>query len=182
MKTTYLLCTILSVVTCAGLVSAQATGTKTPVKFASVYSNLNKGCRTIHGTNGTDDADICRAPGGYQVRMYSAAAAFYINAEVKGKREFFNLATTNFDFDTRKTRIEWRLADGKPFAAIIRVPKYADPTGDEQYFGKIIGQQLSVVGLEGHEDIGFSIDAKEADANAKSRELADKAYSVRAKD
>ena len=107
--------------------------------------------------------------------MYSAAAAFYISAEIKGKDGAFNLATTDNDFDTRKTRIEWRMANGKPFAAIIRVPKYGDPTPDNPYFGKVMGEQLVIAGLKGY-DIELFVDARDPNANAKARELADKAY------
>jgi len=163
-------------------ISAQAAVAKARTEFTSVYSNLNKDCKTMHGTNGTDDGDLCRGPSGYQVRVYSAAVALYINAEIRGKEGSFNLATTNFDFDTRKTQIEWRMANGKPFAAIIRVPKYDKATDNDPYFGKLIGQQLAVVGLKGNESISFAVDAKDADANAKARELADKAYSSPTKD
>jgi len=159
----------------AAAISGQTPDAKVAPKFTSVYSNLNKDCRTIHGRNGTDDASVCRGVGGYQIRMYSAAAAFYISAEIKGKDGSFNLATTDNDFDTRKTRIEWRIANGKPFAAIIRVPKYADATSENPYFGKVIGEELVVAGLDGY-DIDLSVDAKEPNANIKARELADKAY------
>ncbi|HUR97279.1 MAG TPA: hypothetical protein VMZ26_04345 [Pyrinomonadaceae bacterium] len=176
MKIRKVLYAAISLGVIAASVSAQTKSTKAPRRFTSVYSNLDKDCKTLHGTNGTDDAELCRGPGGYQVRIYFAAAAMFINAEIKGREESFTLATTDLGFDTRKMRIEWRLADGKPFAAIVRVPKYADPT-DGAYFGKVIGQELAVVGLKGSESISFSVDARDADANAKSRELADKAYS-----
>jgi hypothetical protein len=74
---------------------------------------------------------------------------------------------------TQKT-VEWRLANGKPFALIMRKYAYA---GSEQCAtgGKITGESLIVVGLKGYE-IDETVDAKTPNANAKARDLADKAY------
>jgi hypothetical protein len=144
-------------------------------RFTSVYTDLGRGCRVIRGQGGTDDASVCRGVGGYQVRVFGAAAAMYISAELKGSDERFTLATLDTSFNETKTRLEWRLANGKPFAVILRVPKYGDSTPENPYFGKVIGQHLVIAGLKGF-DIDLSIDANEANANAKARELADKAY------
>jgi hypothetical protein len=144
-------------------------------EFTSAYTDLNKSCKTIAGTGGTDDASVCRGVGGYQIRVYSSAAALHINAEIKATSESFNLATVSIDFDESKTTVEWRMANGKPFAVILRVPKYGDPTDDNPYFGKVIGQELRIRGLKGY-DIDLTMDARQPGANAKARSLADKAY------
>lgn len=152
---------------------------QTPTRFASVYTSLGKGCKTLRGENGTDDASICRGVGGYQVRVYGSAAATHINAEKKGSDESINLATLSIEFNESKTNLEWRLANGKPFAVIIRVPKYGDATDENPYFGRVIGQELIIRGLKGY-DIELSVDAKTTNANLKARELADKAYATAA--
>jgi len=157
-----------------GAVFAQK-NTPAKTRFTSIYTSLDKGCKTIHGSNGTDDAFICKGAPGYQVNEFSAAAASYIGAELKGTDERFLIATINFDFDYSKTKLEWRLANGKPFAVILRVPKYGNPASSDQYFGKVIGYKLAIIGLKGV-TIDNSVDAKTADANAKAREIADKAY------
>lgn len=149
----------------------------TATKFTSVYTNLTKDCKVLKGGDGQDDAALCRGAGKYQVRLYYSAASSHINAELKGTDDYVNLAMLSIDFDERKTVLEWRLANGKPFAVILRVPVYADPVGDEQYFGKVTGQKLTVNGLVGFGDtITGEIDAKTPNANVKARELADKAY------
>jgi hypothetical protein len=144
--------------------------------FTSLYTSLGRGCQEFDGENGSDGFSICRGPGRYQVRVYYSAAATHINAEIRGKDDNFPLAMLSLDFDQRKARVEWRLANGKPFAAILRVPTYGEPTGDDQYFGKVIGEALTVRGLKGFSNIDASINAKRPRANAEARAVADNAY------
>ena len=151
-------------------------------KFTSVYTSLSKGCKVLKGGDGQDDAALCKGAGNYQVRVYYSAASSHFNAEVKGTDDSVMLATLSVGFDESKTTLEWRLANGKPFAVIMRVPVYADPVGDEQYYGKVIGQELVVVGLVGFEQtVSGEVDAKTPNANVKAREIADKAYAAAAK-
>jgi hypothetical protein len=145
-------------------------------RFTSVYTNLGKSCKALRGSAGTDDASLCKGVSGYQIRVYSSAASLHMNAEMSGKPESISLTTLSVDFDESKTRVEWRLADGKPFAVIIRVPKYGEPTTDNPYFGKVTGQELIIRGLKGYEGIDLSVDGKTPQANLKAREAADKAY------
>jgi hypothetical protein len=146
-----------------------------PVRFTSLYSRLDgNGCKTLRGGQGTDDALLCKGVAGYSVEVYYSAAAMHIAASRKQDPQSSGIATLNLDFDYSKSRLEWRLADGKPFAVIMRVPRYGDPK-EFEYFGKVIGQQLFVAGLGGY-DIFEQIDAKLPDANAKAREAADKAF------
>ena len=67
------------------------------------------------------------------------------------------------------------MANGKPFAVIMRVYEYGGndlcATG-----GKIIGESLIVKGLKGYEQIDGTVDVKTPNANAKARDLADKGY------
>ena len=146
---------------------------QTATRFTSVYTSLDVGCKTLGGKDATDFASLCRGVGGYQIRVYSSAAAVHINADMKGGSQ--SLATLSIDFDQSKIQVEWRLANRKPFAVILRVPKYGDPTDDNPYFGKVIGEELIIRGLNGNE-IALTVDAKTANANLKARELADKAY------
>lgn len=146
-----------------------------PVKFTSVYTRLDgKGCRTLHGGQGTDDAQQCRGVGGYNVEIYYSAATMQISAIRNRDEQGAGIATLNLDFDYTKVRLEWRLANGKPFAVIMRVPIYDRPKEGE-YFGKVVGQQLIVAGLIGY-DIDEKIDAKLPDPNVKARQVADKAF------
>lgn len=145
------------------------------VKFTSVYTRLDgKGCRTLHGGQGTDDAQQCKGVGGYDVEVYYSAATMQIAAIRNRDEQGAGIATLNLDFDYTKTRLEWRLANGRPFAVIMRVPIYDKPKEGE-YFGKVIGQQLIVSGLVGY-DIDENVDAKLPDANVKARQVADKKF------
>lgn len=155
---------------------------KPAVKFTSVYTNLTRNCKTLRASQGSDEGSLCRGAGNYQVRVYYSAAAAHVNAEVKGKDDYVNLAMLGMDFDERKVTLEWRLANGKPFAVIMRVPIYSGPTTDDPYFGKVIGQKLAVNGLVGFEEtVTGEVDVKTPNANAKAREIADKAYAAAAK-
>ncbi len=154
---------------------AQKTQSST-VKFSSAYSNLDKDCKTIKGGEGTDEASDCRGAGGYRIHVGAAAAALFITAQTPDKKDYIPLATQNFDFDEKNTKIEWRIANGKPFAVILRVGVYAEPTGVGEYFGKKTGEKLIVKGLKGFENIDFEVDAKTPNANVKARELADNGY------
>ena len=145
-------------------------------RFTSVYTSLDQGCKTIKGENGSDNAFICRGATGYEINIFYSAAAMFINADLKGTNETFNLATLDFGVDTERRRVEWRLADGKPFAAIIRVPKYGPRKTSDLYFGEVVGEELLVRGLKGHETISGQVDAKTPNANEKARKLADEAY------
>lgn len=144
-------------------------------KFTSVYTNLKTTCRSFDGSNGSDGYSVCKGPGGYQVRIYYSAAATHINTEIKGKDENFPMATASIGFNWDRTRLEWRLANGKPFAVIMRIPKYAE-AADGEYFGKVIGQELVVTGLKGFDGLKTTIDAKTAGANSLAREAADSEY------
>ncbi len=156
----------------AASISAQD---KKEPKFTSAYTSLAATCKSYDGSNGSDGYSICRGPGGYQVRVYYSAASTHFNAERKGKDDNYPIATASIGFTWDKTKLEWRLANGKPFAVIMRIPKYAEPK-DGEYYGKVTGQELVVAGLLGFESLSTSIDAKTTGANALAREAADSAY------
>ena len=144
-------------------------------KFTSVYTSLKTTCKSFDGSNGSDGYSVCKGPAGYQVRIYYSASTTQIGAELKGKDDTFPVSSAALDFKWESSKIEWRLANGKPFALIMRIPKYADPA-DGQYFGKVTGQELVVTGLLGFESLKTSIDAKTTGANALAREAADAEY------
>ncbi len=171
MKLRIFLFASLAIAIFAVSISAQV---KTP-KFTSVYTSLKTSCKSYDGSNGSDGYSICKGPGGYQVRIYYSAAATQIVAEQKGKDGNFPISMANLDFKWEKSKLEWRLANGKPFALIMRIPKYADPA-DGEYFGKVTGQELVVTGLLGFESLKTSINAKTTGANALAREAADAEY------
>ncbi|MCD9188760.1 MAG: hypothetical protein LUM44_20240 [Pyrinomonadaceae bacterium] len=147
-------------------------------RFSSVYTDLKKNCKTVRGGEGQDDAFDCRGVGGYRVAVWYSAAAEIVAVNPPDKSESISLDTHDIAADYSKRKIEWRLANGKPFAVIFRVDKYGDEKkNDYDIFGKKIGEELKVIGLKGFENISFTVDAKTPDANAKAREAADNAFS-----
>jgi hypothetical protein len=144
-------------------------------RFTSVYTNFTSNCKTIEGENGSDGASFCRGPGGYEIENYFAAAAALYVATYKGENTPYGFPMLALDFDDRKTKVEWRLANGKPFAMIMRIPTYAKPRNDNEYFGPVIGEQLFIKGLKGF-DFEMQVDTKSPSPNAKARELADAEY------
>lgn len=147
-------------------------------KFSSVYTDLKRNCETVRGGEGQDDAYDCRGFGGYRVAVWYSAAAEIMAINLPDKSDLISLDTHDIAADYSKRKIEWRLANKKPFAVIFRVDKYGGEKKDDyNIFGKKIGEELKIVGLKGFENISFTVDAKTPDANAKARELADKAFS-----
>ncbi len=148
--------------------------TKT-TRFTSVYTDLNKDCRTDEGGDGQDSTYDCRGVGGYRITSDSAAsAAFYYLKTPDG--ESIRFATQNFDYDHSKYKAEWRHANGKPFALIMRFFNYSESKDESAFFGKKTGEYLKVLGLKGFDNIDFEVDAKTPNANQKARDLADNGY------
>lgn len=168
---------ILASAALLALCAAAAFSQKKTTVFSSSYSSLNyKSCKVLRGGDGQDDAKLCPGPGGYQVRVYSSATTSHVNAELKGTDESFPIATLDLAFNDNNSKLEWRLANGKPFAVIMRVPTYAERTDGEAGLGKVTGQELVVIGLRSQESLSTSIDAKTPNANVKARALADAGY------
>ncbi|HQZ95013.1 MAG TPA: hypothetical protein PLP21_01780 [Pyrinomonadaceae bacterium] len=154
-------------------ISAVCVTAQKTTKFTSSYTNLSgKACKFYPGGEGQDGMSLCKGPGKYQVRIYSSATMTHIVAELKGTDNSYSLASVSLDFNQARSNVEWRLANGVPFAAIFRAPTYGEPN-EFGGPGKKTGEQLVVVGLKGHDDIEATIDAKTPNANAKAREAAD---------
>ena len=146
-------------------------------RFSSVYSALTK-CGSgmtkreerEAEKNGSDIPSRCKGFGGYSVDIsYSACASNF--GLVKGDESIpLGMQAVNW----KQKTIEWRLANGKPFAVIMRVYEYA---GNDlcASAGKVTKESLVVTGLKGFE-INETVDARTPNANLKARELADKAY------
>ncbi|HEY8560287.1 MAG TPA: hypothetical protein VIL74_07910 [Pyrinomonadaceae bacterium] len=147
------------------------------IAFTSRYTNLDTDCRTLAGRGGTDDAYQCRGVGGYRMYVGYSALSTIIKIYARNDESVGDIPMQSLDFDQTKIKVEWRLANGKPFAVIIRLYKYGEDSVDEfNRFGKKVGEELKIVGLKGFEDIDFTVDANAPDANAKARELADDAF------
>lgn len=136
----------------------------------SVYTDLKKDCRNKFKSvgEGQDMPLVCKGFGGYKIHIdYSASSEMY-RAE-KGDDAVGLFSHLIGRVPAKK--IEWRMANGKPFAIIVRVNKY-DEEGDP-YTPKRIAQLLLIKGLSGYEHIDFEVDATLPNANAKAQQMAD---------
>jgi hypothetical protein len=146
-------------------------------RFSSVYSSLTncgsgmtKKEEREAEKHGSDIPSRCKGFGGYVVDIsYSACSS---NFSLSKGDENIPLGMQAIDY--KQKTIEWRLANGKPFAIIMRSYEYA---GNDQCAtgGKVTKETLVVTGLKGLE-IAETVDAKTPNANLKARELADKVY------
>ena len=149
-----------------------------PTRFSSVYSTLTncgsgmtKKEEREAERHGSDIPTRCKGFGGYSVDIsYSACSSSF--GLVKGEDSIsLGMQATNW----KQKTVEWRLADGKPFAVIMRVYDYA---GNDECAtgGKITGESLIIKGLKGFE-IDETVDVKSTpNPNLKARELADKGF------
>lgn len=171
---------------CAALVCAAMFARPThtaagATKFSSAYTDLKSQCAEVAGgePQGDDTPLRCRGFGGYEIWIGFSAASSHLNVQRKGDRDEDSivLATQSLHYDSKR-KIEWRLADGRPFAVIFRVDKPKDGLDPSEMWRpeNKAGESLLVKGLKGHERIDFEVDAKTPSANERARELADAAY------
>ncbi|MEK6337253.1 MAG: hypothetical protein AABM67_20215 [Acidobacteriota bacterium] len=148
-------------------------------RFTSAYTTLTK-CGSgmtrkeekAAEENGSDIPTRCKGYGGYDVYIYYSACSSNFMLD-KGDED---IPLGMQAVDWKQKTVEWRMANGKPFAIIMRVFHYA---GDNECGtgGKITGESLRVRGLKGYEHIDESVAVKgDPNANVKARELADKGF------
>lgn len=165
---------------CVAISSGAASGGAGEPKFSSAYTDLKTQCKPVaEGDARGDDTPLrCAGYGGYEIRIdFSAVSSHLLVQPAAANADAIDLAVQPFDYDAKR-KIEWRLADGEPFAVIFRVGKPrgdVDPSETWRPENKA-GESLRVKGLKGYGRIDFEVDARTPDANAKARELADEAY------
>lgn len=164
---------------------AQSAAKPAGPNFSSVYTDLDKECKNAFKDvgEGQDMPLRCKGYGGYQVHISYSAWATQVTLETRNENDSIPLVTEMLIYPKGK-KIEWRMADGKPYAVIMRISKYREnDSGDNPYQEKYkTGDALVVKGLKGYERISFEVDAKLPNANARARELADQAYLERRAD
>lgn len=148
-------------------------------RFSSAYSSLTK-CGSgmtkkeekEAEARGSDIPTRCKGYDGYYIdASYSACASSF--EVVKGET---NIPLGMQAVDWPQKTVEWRLANGKPFAVIIRFYEYSGGT-ECALAGKVTGSSLIVKGLKGYEHIDETVEVKGTpNANVKARDLADKGY------
>ena len=172
-------------VLCGGLVFSQSVSSHgQAAKFSSLYSNLKTDCKAAVRLKKGEDMDgqdmplKCKGYGGYEIRIDYSAAASNLRVQPVGDKndQAIMMGMQPIDYDqTRK--VEWRLANGKPFAVIYRMVKSKTEQPEEMWWPKnLAGEFLVIKGLKGFEQIDLELDARTPNANIQAREMADSAY------
>ncbi|HEY0078337.1 MAG TPA: hypothetical protein VGB73_06795 [Pyrinomonadaceae bacterium] len=163
-----------------GLFSPAASSAQSAPKFSSAYTDLKTQCKAVAEgeAEGNDTPLRCEGYGGYEIRIDFSAASSHLRVQPRNgeTEDSIHLAAQPLDYDAKR-KIEWRLADGKPFALIFRVDKVKEGLDAAEMWRpeNKTGESLLVKGLRGYGHIDFEIDAHAPDANAKAREMADRA-------
>lgn len=150
------------------------------IKFSSVYTKLNsKTCKPIRKAENEQEEVplICKGYKGYKMFLgeHGLNPPMYIGREISTDLSAWNpLDFPSYNGAEMGQIIEWRLADGEPFAFIIRA-EYDKQNYDTDEKGKV--NSLIVQNLRGFAPINVSIDAqKNKNANKDARAAADAGY------
>jgi hypothetical protein len=152
-------------------------------QFSSTYTTTATDCKDdgTKNDNGSDTPLICKGPGVYRLAIGYSAFGALLSAKVG--ENYMPLGSVDGGWDQAPGRkLEWRLANGKPFAVIYRVNVYRNVAENiengKSPFTKAdrTGSRIVIVGLRGFENLKGEFDGKDAKANAKARALADAAY------
>jgi hypothetical protein len=136
-------------------------------RFESAYTDLAKDCRAAFAEEDIQDGQDmplrCRGPAGLSILISFAAIGAYI--EVMGADEKYMMEGTLELADYARGKVEWRMADGQPFAVIVRTPK-----------GEDYPETLAVQGIGAYRTLSERVPvAGNRRANAQARALADRA-------
>lgn len=135
---------------------------------------MKRGCRTLPepagAAEGGDPAGACRGFGGYRIFIsHSARAAGFSVENLKNPDDRVDLGTDYGGYGAKGERVEWRTANGKPFAVIMRLGKYRERDDENPYADdNRTGSTLVVKGLKGFEQIDFAVDGALPNANEKA--------------
>ncbi len=153
------------------------------IKFSSVYTKLNfKSCKPISKPESEEDEIplICKGYKNYKIFVseHGVMPPIYIGREISTNMEAWDASTLPWfipDQTTGGTQIiEWRLADGEPFACIVRTRFNKQIINPDE---KGEANELVVKNLKGFAPISVSIDTqKNKRANQEARRAADKGY------
>lgn len=170
---------LFTIVAVFGAISANAQ----VAKMTSVYTNTQTDCKAEEKSEGDEVPFICKEVGGFRLRIIPAGAQAETLEIVDAKGEtVVSLGNVGYGYTTTNNRkVEWRMANGKPFAVILRVNTYnetkAAEDGDSPFLAKYkTGEKLLIRGLTGYSQIDFEVDGKTQNANAKAQQKADENF------
>lgn len=142
-------------------------------RFSSDYSDIVNDCSCMENNlaEGQDCGHFnCKDIFGYQVqKLYDGSACD------RGQVHIIKGATLVVSLNGVPNKVEWRIANGHPFAIIYRV-KAPMELCSEETGPPMQGEKLVVIGLGEYSSISAQIDATTAQANKDIRSIADHAY------
>jgi hypothetical protein len=149
-------------------------------EFSSVYTDLQKDCRAEgDDSDGGDVPEDCQGFDGYAVRIsYSACTADLSISKGRFRLTFPSQYPDVENSLFRMRKLEWRLADGKPFAVIFRLDEYGFDNDRLVCDGrKKTGQVLVIKGLQGFTRIDHSLRVgKTPSINVEAQQFADHGF------
>jgi hypothetical protein len=149
--------------------------------FSSLYTDFSdKYCETFDSEeSGSDGTMECKGIGGYKVSVWYNTYGHEI-ASVKSPDGDFSTTLTKDGCGVTHNyggRLEWRLANGNPFACIVRITCLEEGEGGGLSSWRKVGEYLLVKGLKGYGGIDFEVDVgRTKNPNERARELADENY------
>lgn len=152
-----------------------------PISFSSQYTNQEDSCLWGEQITGIeprgDDYRVCRGLNGYEVYEYYTAYGSPIkilqNDSIGYKLHLLPLKECVMCVYGKM--LEWRFADGEPFAVICRIKCYSHPDSGEDESEH--AEYLIVRGLQGYDIEEEDIDVRKTPrANEAARKYADGAY------
>lgn len=151
---------------------------ETPV-FSSTYTFLATDCRWAFNEadlqEGQDNARICRGPAPYEIFIDFSAEAAFLSARRTDRPNESVFGDPVGGIDDEKGAVEWRLAEGRPFALIVRT-KRRIPLDDGR---ELKSERLAVRGLGDYSEITGAVDVRKTpNANAAARTLAEQQWRV----
>lgn len=143
-------------------------------KFSSAFTDFKKNCNNKFSDleEGQDMPIICNGPDKYKIEVNYSACCEYI--QISGHKNFFLDLPVQIISTIDNRVLEWRLANGKPFAIISRVDVY---NGDLALDAKKVREVLLIRGLDGFDEINHEVNIKgNTNYNQEARSLADRSY------
>ena len=148
-----------------------------PVSFSSAYTHLSKECKWAYAefelSEGQDNALLCKGSGKYQIYIYFSAINSFLSIRLKDDPDTAVFDSAIGGIDEKKGVVEWRMANGIPFAIIVRSREYAS----REEGAKLLKESMVVRGLGQYSKISGIVQAsKNIQANEQARKLADDGF------
>jgi hypothetical protein len=140
----------------------------TPASAAeSVYTDAEKGCIDIGDKRAGQQGVMlrCKGPAGYAVVFTDEGNVVDARFGPRGREK--NLGGLQWTGAIDAKKVEWRMEDGRPVAAIFRLSKMNPETSESRPYlavAKVTATGGCLIEL---------VDARATDANAKARRVAD---------